>query len=105
MPTNTGMFFKELTDIASFDVLETGEYWEELLDLLPKDPVNEKFETIGYESMYFLNNLGSFAFVLGGNFLTVMLWILLGPFGFCSIWLNKKRDKLGRKIFGVAGSL
>ena len=99
IPTNSGMFCEELTAIAAFDVIETGEYWEELLDLLPKDPINDKFETIGYESIYFLNNMGSFALVLLVNFIPFLLWILLGPFQNCSSWLYQKREKLGHKIF------
>ena len=59
VPANAGMFFKELTAIAAFDYFETSEFIEDLLDLLPRDPINEKFESIGLESVYFMNNLGT----------------------------------------------
>ena len=50
MPPNAGMFFEELTKIAAFDILEIGEYFDfgefvnDLLDLVPSDPINYKFE-------------------------------------------------------------
>ena len=45
-------------------MFEIGEYVNNALELLPTDPVNEKFETIGLESLYFINNLGSFFLVV-----------------------------------------
>ena len=64
MPANTASFFNELSSIAAFDIFETNEYISEILDLLPQDALNEKFETIGLETVYFINNLGTFVFVL-----------------------------------------
>ena len=92
MPANAGMFFNQLTAIAAFDVIETNEFLTDLLELLPEDPVNEKFETIGLETIYFMNNLGTFAIVLALKVLLVLFWIVLKPFSKCSKWLNKRRN-------------
>ena len=65
--------------IAAFDFFEIGDYLNDWLELLPTDPLSEKFETIGLESMYFLNNLGTFAVVLLLKALLVLLQIALYP--------------------------
>ena len=79
IPANTAEFFEQLTAIVAFDIIEVGETLVEILDLLPKDPVNEKFEAIGLESMYFLSNLGSLGLVLAFKILLVILWLTLHP--------------------------
>ena len=41
MPANVGIFFKQIMQVAAFDVIETEEYINAGLDLPPTDPVNE----------------------------------------------------------------
>ena len=94
MPANAAEFFKVLTAIAAFDILEIGEYVEEILDLMTKEPVNEKFEAIGFESTYFINNLGSFIFLPIGYVLLILLWITLYPCKNKSFRLDRCRHKL-----------
>ena len=48
MPANTGVFFGHISSIAAYDIIEIGEYLDQWLQLLPTDPVNFKFETIGF---------------------------------------------------------
>lgn len=64
IPPNANMFMSFLTQIAAFDVIEIGEYVEEYLSLDATDPISAKFESIGMESLYFINNVGSFFLVL-----------------------------------------
>ena len=99
MPANTGDFFKYLTSIAAFDILETSAYLTRLLSLPPRDPVDENFEALGIESVYFLNNLGTFIFVLAFKVLLCIVWIVLYPLQACSKPLRKRRKKLGNSIF------
>ena len=98
MPANTGIFFNQLTSIATYEIFEIGEYLDEWLSLIPTDPVNEKFETIGIGSLLFINNLGTFAIFLVVNFMTIVLWLVLN---LCSNndWLRKKLTKYDTKIF------
>ena len=70
IPANSGMVFSVINKVAAFDILEIGEYVDEFLEMQPSEPVNEKFETIGLESLYFINNIGSF-------FLAVFVDIIL----------------------------
>ena len=75
VPANAHMFFVRLTNIAAFDFGEIGNYIDPnfpqideimnmILDLPPSEPLNERFEASRIESVYFINNLGSFYFIL-----------------------------------------
>lgn len=77
IPANAGMVFNTITKLAAYDMLEIGEYVDEVLELLPTDPVNEKFETIGLESLYFINNLGSFFLVVIADLIMCMITLLV----------------------------
>ena len=104
MPANAAKVFDALTQIAAFDIIEIGDYVESILKLLPTDPVNEKYESIGLESLYFINNLGSFTFVLLVYFTMIAAWLLLGISFVLNIQQAKKlQTKLGRKIFWNKG--
>ena len=58
LPANASIFFGMLFKIAAFDVFEVEDTVNYLLDLQPTDPIDANFEAIGFESIYFLNNLG-----------------------------------------------
>jgi len=77
MPANTGGFFKKLMQIAAFEVLELGPYLDEYLGMKPSEPINEYFETMGLESIYFMNNLGSFTLVIVFKLLLIVIWAVL----------------------------
>ena len=59
LPGTTSIFFSYLMRIASFEVISIGSMLEENLNMTPRDPINQNFETIGFDSMYCLINLGS----------------------------------------------
>jgi hypothetical protein len=65
----------------------------------PSEPINEKFETIGLESVYFMNNLGTFTIVLVLKLMLVLIWYLLYLPANCSRKITKLRNKLSRSIF------
>ena len=88
------MFFSHMMAIAAFDFFETSEFISDLLDLLPRDPINEKFESIGFETVYFMNNLGTFILVLAFWAILALLWIILYPLQSCSMWLRERQAKL-----------
>lgn len=99
MPGNTGNFFAFLTNIAAFDIFDIDEYILEYLDLPSVEPASVKFETIGLESQYFMNNLGTFTVVLIFKLLLIFLWVVLYVPSSCSNYVRSKRAKLGNKIF------
>ena len=60
LPATAVPFFKEAFGIASFDVYEgLSDATDSMLGLEPSEPMKENFAEIGFESTYFLNNLGS----------------------------------------------
>ena len=69
MPANASVFFLNLMTIAAFDFYEIGEDVNRWLDLDPTDPVSQNFNQLGFESLYFINNMG-----------TLILWPLLIAF-------------------------
>ena len=50
--------------LAAFDILPLDDPINFMLSLEPTDPINEKFEGVGFESKYFLNNMGSLMLVI-----------------------------------------
>ena len=68
-PANANMLFSKIMEIAAFDIYEIGEPLDKLLNLEPSEPFNERFATVGFESIYLLNNLGTLNFAY-------LIWIL-----------------------------
>ena len=93
------MFFGYLQSIAAFDVFEIGEYVDEYLELVPEDPVNEKFETIGMESKYYINNMGSFFLTLIFEVMMIILYLILVPFAGKSKCIKRRVKNLNKKLF------
>lgn len=71
------MLFDSLADIAAFDFFETRDFLNELLVLLPTNPINEKFESVGIEDLYFINNLGTLAIVIAVYLSLVLILLVL----------------------------
>ena len=73
----------------------------QFLDLLPTDPVNYKLETIGLESEYFVNNLGTFFFILLIYLLLALIWLIICIFALIcpAKLLRELRAKIGKKLF------
>ena len=59
MPANAQIFFNQINKIASFDIIDMDPIINKLLNLNETEPLNANFEAIGFQSMYFLNNMGS----------------------------------------------
>ena len=50
--------------IAAFDVIDTGPYIDWLLQLDPVGPVNSNYESLGFETVYVLHNLGTMLLII-----------------------------------------
>ena len=59
MPANAQIFFNQIDKIASFDIIDMDPIINKLLNLNETEPLNANFEAIGFQSMHFLNNMGS----------------------------------------------
>ena len=99
MPANTGMVFQYLTKIAAFDLLEIGDFVDEFLELEQTDPVDNNFETLGFESQWFINNVGSFFIYLLWCFSNVVFYLLVAALNKTSGHCSRLKRKLGVAIF------
>ena len=61
MPANAGMFFRTIMSIAAFDFYDFTDIIHNLFNLEPTEPIDNNFESIGFESQYFLINMGTMA--------------------------------------------
>lgn len=62
MPGNAQTFFNQIFKIAAFDIIEIEPYVNSVLNLNETGPFNSNFDTLGFQSMFFLNNLGPLVF-------------------------------------------
>lgn len=63
MPANAGLFFRSLMEIAAFDFYDFSDFVHDLFQVEPKETTDLNFEAIGFESKYFLVNIGSLAVI------------------------------------------
>ena len=76
MPASAGIFFTSIMEIAAFDFYDFTNMIHDNMNLEPSEIVNVNFSAIGFESKYFLVNMGTLAAI----FLVYFGLILLSPF-------------------------
>ena len=67
MPPNAWLFFSKIFEMISFDPIDLEEYGLVLPGLETSDvevELEESFVQLGYESAYFLSNIGSLILVI-----------------------------------------
>ena len=99
MPANVGMYFQKLMQIAAFDVIETDSFFNMLLRLPPTNPVNEQFQALGFESVYFINNMGSIFLVFLSLLILMIVYAILSRYDDRSSRLEKTLRKLESYLF------
>ena len=77
LPGNVQAFFNQIFKIASFDIVEVGPYINSILHLNDTEPLNQNFDALGFNSMYFLNNLGTLLLGFILYFLSIALHLIL----------------------------
>ena len=68
IPANASMFFAKIMEITAFDIIETTDTLDYLLGIQSKSPENENFATLGLESIFVVNNMGTLfiAYIMWG---------------------------------------
>ena len=65
VPANTAIFFSSLFKMIAFDPIEVGFMIDPLFNLREIDEaLDAAFEALGYESAYFITNMGSLIMVI-----------------------------------------
>jgi len=85
LPGNAKIFYQALMKIAAFEMFEIGDTVNELLSLEPTGAVNDNYETLGFESTYFINNVG-----------TMLFYYLLFPALMLADWVIQKMSGASR---------
>lgn len=98
MPANTGMIFNALMEIAAFDAIPTEQIYDELVGVDFGEAITANFETVGLESSYIINNLGSLGLVI---MLYPLLYLLYYVSAYCRCckFVRKRRKSLHRNLF------
>ena len=75
MPSNAGIFMREVMAIASFDFFDFSDAIHYVFGIDATEVIDINFEQLGFESQYFLVNLGTMALF----YLIYILGLLLAP--------------------------
>ena len=95
MPANAGMFFKHVMEIAAFDFYDFGDIIHENMKIEPTDPIDANFEAVGFESQYWMVNLGTmFVFYL----IYIAIALFIAPSLFCCRTKSKRVKKCSKKL-------
>lgn len=54
LPDNAGAFFGFLFPIAAFDIIDTGDFWDDNLNVTSPDALSDNFDDVGFGTTYFL---------------------------------------------------
>jgi hypothetical protein len=93
LPANGGVFFGFLMRIASFDIIPTDIFYNEVFNWVPTDPINENFNSIGFGTTLFIYNIGSMIFYIFTYPVLVLVYLVLR---YC--YKSKKKDSCRLKV-------
>jgi len=75
-PGNASYFYSFLLSVAAFDLIPTDDFFDTVFSFKFREPVTSNFGALGYETTFFIRNLGNpFLFALG--YAIALLLILL----------------------------
>ena len=97
MPGNASIFFSYLLQIVAFDVIPTDNPYDAIFGFEESKPVSTNFELTGYESVYFIRNMGSMYLLFIGTFFTLLL--LAATSCSKSVKVHKYRQTVKDKLF------
>ena len=99
LPVSASQFFQQINAVAAFEFYDIGDILLETLQLEPTDPLSDGFEKLGFESRYFLNNMGTMILFYVSYPLAVFIWRLLYYFRHCSYRMHKFMVKYKKILF------
>ena len=82
-------------EIAAFDFYDFSDVIHDNFQISQTDPINTNFETIGFESSYFLNNMGTMFLFYMFYILCILVKLILQPF---ATKHHKRIKKFYRKL-------
>ena len=98
MPANAGIYFNCLMQVAAFEFFETDDLFYDLNYGYETEPLTTNFGTIGFDSMWFLNNMSSMGILM----VLFPLIFLISPLLCCcegNRFVSKIRSFLDRHLY------
>lgn len=99
MPGNAQSFFNMIFTIASFDFVDLDPTINKMLKLNSTDPYNDNFGSLGFQSIYLLNNLGSLLLAFIYYFLSIVFLLIVDPFAGKANWIANRTEKMRKDLF------
>ena len=99
LPSNCGLFFKQVMEIAAFDFYEFGDIIHSKFEIEETEPVSEGFEQIGFESQYFLVNMGTMVIFYAIYLLCFLIAPVLRACRGCSKFIKRRSKKLDAGVY------
>ena len=75
LPANSMQAFEIMAGIVSFDYFAVFDHWD--VGFTPTDPYRINFEWLGYESLNFLENIGSISILILSGLIFIFTMVLL----------------------------
>ena len=76
MPANAQLFYGFLMEISSFDILPMQDFYDKYFPSPDWDePLNDRFNILGFQSIFFLNNMGTM--IIGVTLIPVLAIVLI----------------------------
>ena len=64
MPANAGIYYNVLMQVAAFEFFDTDDWYFKLLLGRTSDAISSNFSVIGFDSGWFINNMGSLGLLM-----------------------------------------
>lgn len=85
--------------IASFDFVDLDPTINKMLKLNSTEPFNDNFGSLGFESIYLLNNLGSLLLGFIYYFLSIVFLLIVDQFAGNADWIANRTEKMRKDLF------
>lgn len=99
MPANVQMFFNQLIKIATFNLINVAPTINKFLRLNETGALNPNFNALGFNSMYFMNNMGSQLIAFVAIFFGIIFLKIIDYFVDKKEWIAKLQMKLKDILF------
>jgi hypothetical protein len=95
IPANAQLFYGFIMQLASFNILPMQDFYGKYLPSPSWDgPLNERFEAIGFQSTFFLNNMGS-----------MVIGLAMIPFLSCVLCVLKPLSRFSHRIASLKNKI
>lgn len=94
MPANAAVFFRAIMEIAAFDFVDFGDTIHDTFEIEETEPIDVNFNSIGFESQYFLVNMGTMVVFYLIYLVLALLVSVLACCGRCSKSLEYRAKRL-----------